>query len=93
MSHIYNGSNTVKNGSTRYYYTNIKEVIEAKKELEKSEAYKKLKETESKYKTAFLLGLKNKTILDEETGELVDPKNIKIVYTKDSIIIKERINE
>ncbi len=86
-------SYTVKNGSTRYYYTNIKEVIEAKKELEKSEAYKKLKETESKYKTAFLLGLKNKTILDEETGELVDPKNIKIVYTKDSIIIKERINE
>ena len=89
----YKGKNfvyTIRNGATRYYFTNVPEVKRVKAELERSEPFKKVKETENKYKTAFLLKLKGQTIVDEETGELIDPSDVNVVYSADSISLKQR---
>lgn len=80
---------TVRGGATRYYFTDVPEVKDAKYDLEKSFHYKKLKETEAKYKTAFLMKQKNQAMVDEETGEIVDVSNVKVVYSPDSLSIKK----
>jgi len=87
----YKGKNfvyTVRNGSTRYYFNNVPEVKEAELKYKKSEEFLKYKSTESKYKTAFLLAQKGQSIVDEETGELVDPSNVNVVYSADTITVK-----
>lgn len=78
----------VRSGSTRYYFTDVEEVKEKKKAVEKSKEYKELKSTESKYKTAFLLKQKGQTIVDEDTGEIINPDGVNVVYNSDSITIK-----
>lgn len=80
---------TVRSGATRYYFTDVEEIKKAKKELEISEPFRKVKETESKYKTAFLMKQKNQAMVDEETGEMVDVSNVKVVYSPDSLSIKK----
>lgn len=79
---------TVRGGSTRYYFTDIPEVVDAKYDLEKSFHFKKLKEVEQKYKTAFLMKQKNQIMVDEETGEVVDPSLVKVVYSPDTLSVK-----
>ena len=81
-------SYTIRGGSTRYYFTDVEEVKQKKKDLECSEPYKLLKAAESKYKTAFILGQKGKSVVDEDTGELIDVSKVKVSYSPDSITIK-----
>lgn len=80
---------TVRQGATRYYFTDVEEVKKAKLELELSEPFQKVKDTEQKYKTAFLMKQKNQAMVDEETGEIVDVSNVKVVYSPDSLSIKK----
>lgn len=86
-------SYTVREGSTRYYFTDVEEVKEAKFQAEKTEEFKRFKATESKYKTAFLMKQKNQVLVDEETGEIVDPSDVKVVYNPDSLSIKRKVKE
>ena len=81
-------SYTVRGGSTRYYFTDVEEVKEAKFMAEKTVEFKKYKSTESKYKTAFLMKQNNQVLVDEDTGEIVDPSNVKVVYGPDTLSIK-----
>lgn len=80
---------TVRQGSTRYYFTDVEEVKEAKYSAENTEEFKKFKSAENKYKTAFLMKQKGQVLVDEETGEIVDPSDVKVVYSRDSISIKK----
>ncbi len=80
---------TVRSGSTRYYFTDVKEVKQKKSEAESTEAWKAFKSAESKYKTAFLMKQKNQIMVDEETGEVIDPSNVKVVYSPDTLSVKK----
>ncbi|TSE03353.1 hypothetical protein [Aquimarina algiphila] len=79
---------TIRAGSTRYSFTAVEEVKKKKKDLELSEQYKQLKATESKYKTAFILKQKGQSIVDEDTGEIIDVSGVNVVYSSDSITVK-----
>ena len=80
---------TVKGGATRYYYSEVDEYKEAQQALKTSGEYIKVKAIEQKYKTAFMLAQKGQTILDEETGELIDPSKVKVVYSPDVLNIRK----
>ena len=80
---------TVKAGPTRYYFTDVEEHKQAQADLKNSDAYQKIKAVEQKYKTAFLLAQKQQSIVDEETGELVDPSKVKVVYNPASLSIRK----
>ena len=82
-------SYTIRDGSTRYYFSDVPEIKKKKDLAESTQAFKDYKESEKKYKTAFLMKMKNQIMVDEETGEIVDPSNVKVVYSKDSISIKK----
>ncbi|BFP39535.1 hypothetical protein FGF1_03800 [Flavobacteriaceae bacterium GF1] len=82
-------SYTVKQGGTRYYFTDVEEVQDKKKQAENTEEFKVFKETEKKYKTAFLMKQRGHAMVDEDTGEIVDPINVKVTYLPDSISIKK----
>ena len=79
---------TVRAGSTRYYFTDVPEVKKAKAEYERGDLFKKFKEVESKYKTAFQMKEKGQIMVDDETGEIVDPSSVKVVYSADSLSVK-----
>ena len=84
---------TVRGGSTRYYFTDVKEVQEKKKQAESTEAYREYKSSEQKYKTAFLMKQKGQSIVDEETGEILDVSSVKVVYSPDTLSIKRTKND
>lgn len=79
---------TVRAGATRYYFTDVPEVKKAKIEYERGDLFKKFKEAEAKYKTAFMMKEKGQIMVDDETGEIVDPSSVKVVYSTDSLSIK-----
>ena len=66
-----------RNGATRYSYNHIPEVFVLKQ---------KLKETEAKYKHAFLSTQKGLMPISEDGEELMLPK---VSYSKDSLIVKK----
>jgi len=66
-----------RNGATRYSYNHIPEVFVLKQ---------KLKETEAKYKHAFLSTQKGLMPISEDGEELILPK---VSYSKDSLIVKK----
>lgn len=80
---------TVRGGSTRYYFTDIPEVKEKKYLAEATEEFAAFKGAEQKYKTAFLMKQKNQIMVDEETGEVVDPSLVKVVYSPDTLSVKK----
>lgn len=79
---------TVRAGSTRYYFTDVPEVNEKKKVAESSKEWLDFKAAEQKYKTAFIMRQKGQMMVDEETGEVIDPSTVKVVYSSDSLSIK-----
>jgi hypothetical protein len=79
---------TVRAGSTRYYYTGIEEIENAKNELKNSEAQKKVKDLEAKYKVAFQQKQKGVAMFDEETGEEIDVSLVNVVHSKDGLTVK-----
>lgn len=81
---------TVRKGGTRYYFTEIQEYKDASASLKKSTPYLNVKAVEQKYKTAFLMAQKGQTIVDDETGEIVDPAGVNVVYNPDTLSIKKR---
>lgn len=83
---------TIRGGATRYYFTEVPEVKKKKALAENTDAWKEFKSTESKYKTAFLMKQKNQVLVDEDTGEIVDPSKVNVVYGADSLSIK-RVKE
>jgi|GEM_PF-5412552 len=80
---------TVRSGSTRYYFTDVPEVKEKKTITESTKEFTEWKATENKYKTAFLMKQKNQIMVDEETGEVIDPSTVKVVYSPDTLSIKK----
>lgn len=78
----------VRGGSTRYSFTKVKAVKEAKNVAEKTTEWLLYKEVEAKYKQAFIMRQKNQSIIDEHTGEIVDPSEVTVSYGPDSLIIK-----
>lgn len=79
---------TIRQGPTRYYFTDVPEVKTKKAHAENTEEWKAFKATESKYKTAFIMKQKNQVLVDEDTGEIVDPSNVNVVYGADSLSVK-----
>lgn len=79
---------TVRSGSTRYYYTEIEEVKQKKQEYENSTEFKDFKDTQDKYKLAYKMKQQGQVMVDEETGEIIDPSNINIVHARDGLTIK-----
>lgn len=80
---------TVRSGATRYYFTDVPEVKEKKKIMETSNEYREWKSTEQKYKTAFLMKQKNQIMVEEETGEVIDPSTVKVVHSPDTLSVKK----
>lgn len=66
-----------RNGSTRYSYSHIPEVLDLKK---------KIKVIEEKSKQAFISKQKGILVADENGEEILLPK---VTYTKDSLIVKK----
>lgn len=79
---------TVRNGSTRYYFNEIEEVKIQEAKYKNTKEAKKLKELQSKYKSAFLQKLKGFAMFDEETGEEIDVSKVNVVYSSDSVSVK-----
>ena len=79
---------TLRAGSTRYYFTGIEEIENAKADLKNSEAQKRVKDLENKYKVAFQQKQKGVAMFDEETGEEIDVSLVNVVYSKDSLSVK-----
>ena len=65
-----------RNGATRYSYNHIPEVADLKQ---------RLKDTEAKYKTAYLSKQKGLLTASADGEEIILPK---VSYSKDSLIIK-----
>ena len=79
---------TVRKGSTRYYFTEIDEFKKQQQKAKNSPEAKKLKEIESKYKSAFMQKQKGLAMFDEETGEEIDVSKVNVVYSSDSVTVK-----
>lgn len=80
---------TVRGGATRYYFTDVPEVKQKKIMAESTEEWNDFKASEQKYKTAFLMKQKNQIMVDEETGEVIDVSNVKVVHTPDTLSVKK----
>lgn len=81
---------TIRGGPTRYYFNDVDEIKEKKMALESTKEHRDLKSCEQKYKTAFLMKQNDQVMVDEKTGEIIDPSKVNVVYFPDSLAIKKR---